>query len=484
MLAAKLYPKEDVGIATTLLSRFDPIFDKFPSNPLNGIGIIWRETFIYSLPINNRIKMITRDTWIEVIRDFQERGLPELVERELEVDLKLPINRATIIMGPRRCGKTYYCFQLIKKLRRKNRYPLYVNLEDNRLSGATVGDLEQMLAIYYEMYPSEKEFYVFLDEVQNVPHWEGFVRRLLDDNVRVFITGSSSKLLSKEIASAMRGRSLSYIMLPFSFTEYLASKGIKVRRYMSLKEKSRLLNMLHEYLEWGGYPECILYPKGREKILKEIIDITIFRDVVERYGVKNIRVLRLLINALINSPEFSIHRFYNFLKSMGVKISKNTLYTYSECLEDIFFVFFLRRFSTSYREIEQTRPKVYLVDNGLLRINGISETRLLENLVFLELYRRCESTKKLFYYKTSDGKEVDFVICGEGVKQLIQVCYDISDYKTKERELKSLVRAAKELNCNNLLVITWDYEAKEEFKGREIKFTPLWRWLLKDDRKN
>jgi predicted AAA+ superfamily ATPase len=429
--------------------------------------------------------MIARETWIRVIKDFQEFELPKLVKRDLRIEADLPIKRAISIIGPRRAGKTFFMFQVIGELLRngidKSRI-LYVNLESDLLIGCTVEDLRNMLNIFYEIYPENRgrKIYLFLDEVQNVPYWERFVRNLVDsDGIQVYVSGSSSKLLSIEVATSLRGRTLPYYIYPFNFKEFLRAKGFEVEKYLSSSKKATLLNLLQKYME-GSYPEVVLFEKEREKVLKEIFDVTIYRDIIERFRVKNIRVLRLMVKGLVSSTYFSIHKFYNYIKSLGMKVSKNTLYNYVEYFSDSLVLYTLRKYSRSYKEVEQTIPKIYFVDNGLLIINGVENaSRLMENLFFSELLKKGLTPNENLFYFYSNNKEVDFVITSGGkVKQLIQVCYNIDDFNTKEREISALVKASKELDCSNLTVITWDYEGVEKHGGRRIKFLPLWKWLL------
>jgi predicted AAA+ superfamily ATPase len=429
--------------------------------------------------------MIARETWIRVIKDFQEFELPKLVKRDLRIEADLPIKRAISIIGPRRAGKTFFMFQVIGELLRngidKSRI-LYVNLESDLLIGCTVEDLRNMLNIFYEIYPENRgrKIYLFLDEVQNVPYWERFVRNLVDSGgIQVYVSGSSSKLLSMEVATSLRGRTLPYYIYPFNFKEFLRAKGFEVEKYLSSSKKATLLNLLQKYME-GSYPEVVLFEKEREKVLKEIFDVTIYRDIIERFRVKNIRVLRLMVKGLVSSTYFSIHKFYNYIKSLGMKVSKNTLYNYVEYFSDSLVLYTLRKYSRSYKEVEQTIPKIYFVDNGLLIINGVENTsRLMENLFFSELLKKGLTPNENLFYFYSNNKEVDFVITSGGkVKQLIQVCYNIDDFTTKEREISALVKASKELDCSDLTVITWDYEGVEKHGGRRIKFLPLWKWLL------
>ena len=429
--------------------------------------------------------MVTRETWIRVIKDFQESELPKLVKRDLRIEADLPIKRAISIIGPRRAGKTFFMFQIIGELLRNNidkSRILYINLESDLLIGCTIEDLRNMLNIFYEIYPENKKqkIYIFLDEVQNVPNWERFVRSVVDsEKIQVYISGSSSKLLSMEVATSLRGRTLPYYIYPFNFKEFLRAKGFKAEKYLSSSQKAMLLNLLQKYMR-GSYPEVVLFEMEREKILKEIFEVTIYRDIIERFKVKNIRALRLMVKGLVSSTYFSIHKFYNYLRSMEIKVSKNTLYNYVGYFSDSLVLYTLRKYSRSYKEVEQTIPKIYPVDNGLLIVNGVESTsRLMENLFFSELLKKGFIPNENLFYFSSNNKEVDFVIKGgEKAKQLIQVCYNVEDFNTKEREVSALVKASKELNCNDLNVITWDYEKVEKHDGKKIKFLPLWKWLL------
>jgi len=429
--------------------------------------------------------MISRDTLIRLIKDFNENPYPsDLKERSLGIPLEIPLKRAISIIGPRRSGKTYMMFLLIRRLIEKGVKPnriLYVNFESYNLIGAKLSDAKRLVDVYFEIYPENRnrKVWFFLDEIQNLEGWETFVRSLIDKGgISIYISGSSSKLLSREIATQLRGRTISYEIYPLSFNEFLDFKEIRFDEFLSSRDRSRIINALNEYLEWGGYPETLLFDK--EKILREILEVTIQRDLIERYKIRNEKILKILIRALAYSKEFSVHKFYNFLKSSGYRISKNTLYNYMEMLSDILVIFPVRKFSSSYKKEERSIPKIYFVDNGLLRIQGVdSRSKLMENLVFMHLLRDF-GRNKISYYKTINGQEVDFVIRENSrVKQLIQVCYEIEDFNVKEREVKSLLRASRDLSCNNLLIITYDYEDVERIGNRKIIFKPLWKWLLK-----
>ena len=427
--------------------------------------------------------MISKTLWGNIIKDFQKRRYPDIVQRDIHYPLDIPLDRAVVLSGPRRSGKTYLMYLGIKELlaRKEDKNSiLYVNFEDSRLVGAVSQDLNTLLEVFFEICPDRNEkTWVFLDEIQVIPDWERFVRTLVDmENVNVFVTGSSSRLMSKEIATSMRGRSLTYNVYPFSFAEVLKAGKLEYEEYLSSAQMGEIIQKLEDYVKYGGFPETVRYREEWDRILSEIVDVTIFRDIVERYDVKNIKMLKLFLNAIFNSKEFSIHKFYNFLKSQGYKVSKNTLYTYFGYFEDSFIVFPLKRFSYSYKNIESSISKMYLVDNGLLSLQGIQDYgRLIENIVFIELKRR--SKGDLFYYKSTSGREIDFIIKeGKKVSELIQVCYMLDDFVTKEREVKALLQGSEELRCDNLLIITWDYEAVEIVSGKNVRYVSLCKWLL------
>jgi len=424
--------------------------------------------------------MIDRETIVEIIRDYQEMDLPDLIKRNIDIPLDLRIKRAISIIGPRRAGKTYTMFQLMKILLERGvgrDRMLYINFEDYRLEGINYIDLKKIVEIYYEMYPenSRLKVWFFLDEIQNVGGWEKVVRNIMDRwNIQIFLSGSSSKLLSREIATQLRGRTLTYIVYPFSFKEFLRARNFRIEKYMSSYEKNRLLNLLNEYLVYGGYPEAVIERERRMKILREIWDVTIARDIIDRWRIRNIRALKLLIRALRKSREFSIHKFYRYLKSLGLKISKNTLYNYIEYLNDSLILYLLKKYSPSYRDIEMSIPKIFFVDNGLYMAEE-SISKLMENLVFMELRRRnYVENEKLFYWKNSFGREIDFIVL-DG--ELIQVCYELT-YENRDREIKSLIKASKQLNYKKLRILTWNQEDTININNRKIEITPLWKWLI------
>ena len=419
----------------------------------------------------------------QIVKDFFDLEI-DGVERDLDVPLDTNLRKAITIIGPRRAGKTFYLLSHFTHLRKEGKAALFLPLDDDRLYPPSIEDLSTLIKVFYELFPTADEKYLFLDEIQNVPNWELFVKRAVErEGFKVLLTGSSSKLLSKEIASALRGRTLTFEMFPFSFREFLRARGVKLSRYLSTREEAMVKALLKEYLEFGGFPEIVMIENEylKRKVLEEYIDVMLYRDVVERYNLKNLKAVRMFLKLLVTSfaKEFSINRTANYMKSIGIEVSKNTLYNYLEYFTDADIVFPIKRFSYSLKETERSLPKIYVIDNGLINAYSLRFTsnigRLMENTVFLELRRR---NKEVFYFKTQDGREVDFVVREDGkIVELIQVSYSIDDASTWERELKGLVKASKELRCENLMIITWDREGKEEFKGMNVELIPLWKFL-------
>jgi len=416
--------------------------------------------------------------FFEEYKNFQ----PEMIERELKIEISDRF--ITSIVGPRRVGKTYY----LLFLRRFFKNPLYLNFEDSRLFDLTYKELRDVIRIFIENYGTPDT--LLLDEIQNMKGWEIILRELHDlKKYKIIVTGSSSKLLSKEIATQLRGRTLTYLLLPFSFREFLRAKNFN-QRVKTLDKTAELKKLLLEYLEYGGFPD-VVFSEKKEKILKEYADLVLFRDFVERHKIENLEVARFLHNFVIQnfSKEISINSIYNKLKSLNVRISKDTVYKYMTKLEDTVFFFFLRRYSKRVHLRESWPKKIYLCDTGLSKVVKFSEDtgKLMENLVFLELLRKTNENPSLevYYYRTKNNKEVDFLIKENGrVTNLINVSYISSFDELEKREYISLLEGYYEVKEHNpkLAIITWDYEDEKELswfgKKGKIKFIPLWKWLL------
>lgn len=423
----------------------------------------------------------------QLIDDFYERNLPDLVTRDKEFSEVR--GKADVIIGMRRSGKTWFCYQKIKELMAsgiKKEEIIYLNFEDDRLLEFNVDHFQEILDVYFGKYPEHRnaQCYFFFDEIQRIDQWEMFIRRLLDtENIKIFITGSSSKLLGSEISTSLRGRSLAIEMLPFSFKEFLKFHGLfpEKPKTFGLNTAAILRKAAKDYLEIGGFPEAQkLDVNLRIEVLQGYIDSVSLKDIVERHKVSNILVLKYLVHHIMNSAgsQFSVNKFFNTMKRMSIKCTKNSLYEYLDHLTDAFLFYKVPIHSRSEKSRIINPPKIYTIDTGLLNAmtfrNSSNYGQLLETMVFMQLRRGAYDVE---YVATKDGREVDFFtrhrISGE--TQLIQVCWEMSDKKTFEREIRGLKSAMDELALATGTIVTWDDETVIEDK---IKVVPVWKWLL------
>jgi predicted AAA+ superfamily ATPase len=422
--------------------------------------------------------------------DFQKKKLPTGIERELKVH---PQEKIKVIMGPRRAGKSFFLYQTMDKLKKNNKNILYFNFENTKLFEVNFKDIKEIISLNERIFPQQKNPTLFFDEPQNIDLWERAVRELFDEKYNIFISGSSSKLLSKEIYTSLRGRSISYLLLPFSFKEFLRTKNFNYSKNLTSEEKINLLVFLDEYLEFGGFPEIVLENNKELKIknIESYFDLTVYKDIIERHKIKDAILVKWFLKSVAScySNELSINKIYLTLKSQGRKVSKDELYNYASIIEDSFFAFYLPKFSHSVRKREPVN-KVYLCDIGFNKLIEITEDRgkKMENIVFLELQRRKIPAVELFYWKNVQQEEVDFVIKEKfQIKELIQVCRDINNPETKQREIRALLKAGQELKCSNLLIITDNYESNEEIEWfnqkAKIRFIPIWKWLIENEYK-
>ena len=411
----------------------------------------------------------------------KKQDIDALDIRARDLKLEPTINFITSIIGPRRAGKTYLIYEFIKEKQLKPEEYLFINFEDEDTISFRREDLLKSPYLSKETYGKEPN-YLFFDEVQNLKEWERLVYTLYEKKrYRIVITGSSSKLLSKEIATSLRGRALTSTVFPLSFAEVLKAKNISLSMPLPSEKTSGIKYELSNYLINGGFPDIVFDNAKPVQFFRQYLDLVVFKDLTERFGIRNIYVVKLLMNSILSAfgKEFSISKQYKTFKSMGINISQKTVYSYAQLFEDSFFCFFVPRFSTSLRKSSLSIKKVYLNDNGFVNLSGDKEReRQMENAVFLELLRR-KGDYDIFYWKDYQQREVDFVISANGKPtSLVQVTYVSHKDELEERECSSLLLASKELHCNNLLVITWDYEAEEKINGKKIKFIPLWKWLL------
>lgn len=424
-----------------------------------------------------------KDIFKGLIVDFQERDLSHVVDREIEIPLDT--GKIITIMGVRRCGKTHLLFSLINKPGKKidRRNIVYINFEDDRLFPLQSEDLATLIDAYYELYPDKKneKVFLFFDEIQDVKGWEKFVRRIYDtENCAIFITGSSSKFLSKEIASSLRGRTLSYEVFPLSFKEFLRFKNIEIDMYSS-RSAARIKNALNEYLIKGGFPEVVNYDQELfTRTLQEYIDLIMYRDILERFNITNTFLFKYLIKFCFTnvSTLISFNKLYNDFRSQGLHLSRNTIYEYVSYLEDAYALFTVPVYSTSVRGEWRNPRKIYSVDIGFKSVIEYAALkdigRVYENLVFLELRRKHMNIR---YIKQK--QEVDFYFVSEGKGSLINVCYDLNEPSTREREIRGLLEAMESHTIKRALIITNEVEEQIEVNDRVIDIVPLWKWLLR-----
>lgn len=399
-------------------------------------------------------------------------GIKRLALNKISKQIKLP--HTVVISGIRRTGKSTLLNQIITSFYEKGVY--YFNFEDERLVDFCVSDFNSLYESFLELYGERKVF--FFDEIQNVPKWEVFVRRMQDKGAKFFITGSNASLLSKELGTKLTGRCISMELYPFSFHEFLAFKGykLKINALSYTAERAAIKKYFSEYLRYGGMPEYLKYKD--ETLLKRIYEDILYRDIVARYDIKQIKTLRklgLYFLSNIGSP-FS---YNNLKKTLGVG-SMNTIKSYSNFLENSYLVFFISKFSYSLKQQLMAHKKVYCVDNGLAESIAFqfskNKGKFLENLVFLELKRKYP---EIYYYKTSNNLEVDFLIkSGRKDIALIQVSDNLDNEKTRQREINSLSRAMDELKLKKGLILTEDMDEEIKTNGKIILVQPIYKYLL------
>lgn len=376
-------------------------------------------------------------------------------------------NKIMVAIGMRRTGKTYFLFQTIKKLLEDVPITriLYLNFEDDRLMPVSQETLRNMIDGFYALYPEnhDQQCYLFFDEIQNVDQWHSVIRRYFDTkNVKIYLTGSSAKLLSKEIATSLRGRSVAIEIWPFSFKEFLLAEGIEV--VPEMEEKSygkvtldKLKSHLLTYMDHGGFPETIgLEPQDRNRILQDYVSTVIFRDIIERHGITNISLVRQLIKTLLKNvgTSLSTHKLYNDIKSQGFSVGKTTVHDYLEHITDAYLAFRVPLFSESLRKTESNPKKIYAIDTGLVKAytTGFLQNigHHFENLIFLDLKRRGH---EVYYYLTNTRREIDFISRDPlGEWHLYQVCWSLDDPQTLEREQGALEEAENELGIKGQII--------------------------------
>ncbi len=410
-----------------------------------------------------------RDILLLQKRELEKKLKEKYVDRGIDLK-KINNNMIKVVIGPRRSGKSFFSIHALNKLGSFG----YANFDDEKL--AELKDYNQIVDTLNSLYDNPK--YLLFDEIQNLDKWELFVNRLQRQGHNLIITGSNSNLLSKELATHLTGRHLLIIMFPFSFREFL---NLENKELTESETKERLFS----YLTYGGYPEPLVKGLDYKDYLSVLFTSIIYKDIVKRFKIRSASSIEDLSIYLISNitKEFS----YNTLTKVTKCKSVHTVEKYLNCLEEAFIFFRLNRFSYKVKEQVSSNKKIYCVDNGIVYAKAFKFSpdtgKLYENLVAIELKKlEMRGLASIYYWKNPQHEEVDFVVKRGDKIQLIQVCYNIEDPKTKEREIRALIKASKELKCRNLLVITEDYEAEEQASWfgvkRKIKYIPLWKWLL------
>lgn len=417
-----------------------------------------------------------------LLYEWQERKLPETLGRDIHIDI-LPqagTNNATVITGFRRVGKTYLVFEAIKELLKTHSREevVYINFEDERITMPAADLLTDLIPEIQAMFGKAPK-YLFLDELQLIPNWSKWVRRILDnESVRIFVTGSSSKMSSAELPTELRGRAWEVNVHPLSFSEFLRFKHetLDFEKMVYVQNEAARFNFLfEEYLLYGGLPAVVLTDSGKkQELLQSYFQTVVQKDIAERHKIDNDVALRTLLKLLLNSSYMTISKLHNSLKSIGIPVGKSTVENYLSYIETSYFMKEL--FILNPVVINQLRypRKVYFVDTGFMSALSTKFSknmgRLFENTVFQKLSQLHQT---MYYYKDDRDNEVDFVILEDGkVSALYQVCFDLTDDETRNREVRSLLKAGKTLHCSKLYIMTLNRVVKAAIPPEIEVITP------------
>ena len=432
-----------------------------------------------------------KDALLEILSDWNfwakeiDTGITRKEYLKEIIKLITKTNQIVCITGTRRSGKSTLIKQIAKEITNgmKHENTLIVNLEDERFSERNLKTLIDIYNCYLEKVGPDSKPFVFFDEIQNVQEWERFVRGKHEKKeANIIVSGSSSKLLSAELATLLTGRHLIFNIYPLSFKEFLFFKNLQIRSEIDIATKRiEIKRLFQEYLESGGFPEVVLSSE-KKRILLSYFDTIISRDIIERFNIREREKIKTLAKFYLTNISSLVT--YNKV-SRFINVPLTTVERFSEYLETANLIFFIRKFSYSLKEQEKSPRKVYSIDCGLSNTIGFrfmkNFGRTMENIVAVELKIRqtFNPSIEIFYWKDYQQREVDFVLkAGTEVKQVIQVSYKIDDMNTKERELRSLLKAMDEFKLKEGLIITDDFEDEEKIDGKKVIYTPLWKWLL------
>jgi len=418
------------------------------------------------------LKSIIKEQRMELERIEKEEKIIER-ERLKEAESYLPHPNILVITGIRRCGKSVFSY-----LVERNGKFAYINFDDERLAGLKSEELDKIMEAFYGLYGEVK--YIILDEIQNIAGWELFVNRLRRTK-KIILTGSNSNLLSGELATHLTGRYIDIKLFPFSFKEFLKFRGFELSKAYTAEEKAKIMNYLQEYLISGGMPE--VYKFGKIILLRTYEDI-ITKDIIMRHGINKIKEFKDLAKYLISNSCEEIG-YSRLAKSVGIN-HVSTISNWISYLEDAFLMFKLERFNFKLKQQFIAPKKIYCCDTGIVDLIGFkfseNKGKILENVIAIELQRRKQiNNTEVYYWKDAQHNEVDFVIKDKAkIIQLIQSTYINNKQEFKEDRLKSLLKSGEELKCNNLMIITWNYESEEKIGEKLVKFIPVWKWLLEE----
>lgn len=401
-----------------------------------------------------------------------------LINRPEEDLINLNSKLAQVVIGVRRSGKSTLCFNALRKA---GVHYAYANFDDERLEELETKDLDNVLQTLYKIYG--KFDYLFLDEIQNIDGWPLFVNRLLRQRIHLIITGSNAKLLSTELATHLTGRHHKIELFPFSFKDWCSIKEVDYTR-LTTKNKGLLSKAYEEYFRQGGFPELIAGEENPKEYISTLIDNIISQDIKKRYKIRNIDALKRLAHHILNETPTLIVKD-TLQNIIGIK-SERTLGNYLMYLNQTYLISTISKYSSRSRE-RARNEKSYAIDVAFMdkRENAFSGENLgwrLETIVYLELLRRKAGTVNDIYYYQGRSAEADFVVCdGNKTLAVYQVSYDISNDKTRKREIKGCIAGAKATKCDNLFLIT-DHESEIiEEDGYTIQVIPIWEWLTREE---
>ena len=454
------------------------MFNKKESLKKGHIGTIFKEMPLHPV-LNEKLNMAVL-------------AGPKLLATRREATLPKVPGKAHAVIGIRRAGKTTFLRQLQVdwRISQPPERVIFLGFDDDRLADLTMEQLGLVLEEYYRRYPEfrgKERVWWLLDEIQLVKGWERFVRRVLDtEQMEIVVSGSSARMMSREVHTSLRGRAMETIIRPFSFREFLRHREAEPSgrtREFTAAERSRVEKAFREYLSVGGFPEAQGLPvELRVDLLQGYVDTVIFRDIVERHGITQIAALRWLTRQCLRNPagSLSVHRLHLDLKAQGIGVAKDSLHAMMGHLQDAFLISSVTLATDSERRRNSNPRKVYPVDTGLIgafdRSGRTNVGHALETVILHELGRR---KAEIGYVRTSEGHEVDFhVRFPDGREELIQVCADVSSEETLKREIRSLKDSSGDFPRarRRLLMLTFDQLPLETMKG--ITCQTAYEWLL------